>query len=117
MLSKSIIKSTVRPHPAPPALAAGDGDVHLAFLPCYQVVESMRRGLSPQEAAEDAMRRIARRADGFVGAVVAVSVDGRHGGAASGWEFRYSVAAEGGGGSVQTVVVPPLQALPETSEA
>jgi N4-(beta-N-acetylglucosaminyl)-L-asparaginase len=90
--------------------------VHLAFLPCYQVVESMRRGLSPQEAAEDAIHRIARRVDGFVGAVVAVSVDGRHGGAASGWEFRYSVATQGSGGTVQTVVVPPIDSQPATSE-
>lgn len=84
--------------------------MHLAFSPCYQVVESMRRGMAPQAAAEDVILRIARRAPGFVGAVVAVSADGRHGGAAHGWTFRYSVAGGGEGGGVRVVEVPPLDA-------
>lgn len=99
---------------APPSLhlllmPSGDGDAHLAFLPCYQVVESMRAGVPPQAAAEDAIRRIARRVPSFTGAVVAVSRDGRHGGAAHGWKFRYSVARGSGGGvHVEVVEVEPL---------
>ncbi|KAL4859390.1 Protein strawberry notch 1 [Chlorella vulgaris] len=82
--------------------ATGDGDVHLRFLPCYQVVESMRQGLSPTQAAEDAVRRIVRHVPDFVGALVAVSKDGRHGGAAHGWQFAYSVASGASGGVVET---------------
>ena len=83
--------------------------MHLAFLPCYQVVENLRRGMAPTEAAEDAVRRIARRVPSYVGAVVAVSRDGRHGAAAHGWTFVYSVASGGSGGRVETVQVEPLQ--------
>lgn len=68
----------------------------------------MRRGLSPQAAAEEAVRRIARRVPTYVGAVVAVSRDGRHGAAAHGWQFAYSVASAASGGRVETVAVEPL---------
>jgi len=74
-----------------------------------QVVESMRRGMSPTEAAEDAVRRIARRVPTYIGAVVAVDAAGRHGAAAHGWEFRYSVASAGSGGQVEVVVVQPVE--------
>jgi N4-(beta-N-acetylglucosaminyl)-L-asparaginase len=57
------------------------------------------------------MRRIARRVPGFVGAVVAVSKDGRHGGAAVGWRFEYSMAS--GDGAVATVAVNPLNVSPD----
>lgn len=68
----------------------------------------MRRGLSPQAAAEEAVGRIARRVPGYVGAVVAVSRDGRHGAAAHGWQFMYSVVSPASGGQVETVAVEPL---------
>lgn len=91
--------------------ATGDGDVHLRFLPCYQTVENMRRGMGPREAAEEAVGRIAARLGGaYVGAVVALSRDGRHGAAAHGWNFSYSVRDTDSGG-VQVVAVEPL-ALP-----
>lgn len=101
----------VAPHcnSSPIDLPTGDGDTHLAFLPCFTVVELMRQGLSPQEAAEEAMGRMARRRPGYVGAVVAASTDGRHGAAACGWTFAYSVVSPGTGGKVRVVQVPPLQ--------
>lgn len=71
--------------------ATGDGDIMMRFLPCYQVVESMRRGMEPKLAAEDAISRIARKFPNFVGAVFAVSKDGIHAGACHGWTFQYSV--------------------------
>lgn len=72
--------------------ATGDGDTALRFLPCYQVVESMRLGAAPAEAAAEAVARIARRAPGYVGAVVALDVRGRHGAACHGWpRFQYSL--------------------------
>lgn len=142
------------------ASTAGDGDVHIAFLPCQLVVESMRRGMSPKAAAEHAVRRIARRVPSYVGAVVAVSKDGaglglqcggrpwatleqqsctrvpapcradpaalalrlrmpragQHGGAAHGWDFRYSVASAGSGGEVQVFEVPGLPAEEEPAD-
>eukprot|EP00250_Pteridium_aquilinum_P012063 c20488_g1_i1 orf=210-1286(-) len=71
--------------------ATGDGDVMMRFLPCYQVVESMRLGMTPVEAAEDAIARIRRRYPNFIGAIVALNMQGEHGGACHGWTFQYSV--------------------------
>ncbi len=75
--------------------ATGDGDTMLPFLPCYQVVESLRLGWAPQDAAEDALARITALAPGFTGAVFALAADGRHGAAAHNWVFQYTVRAEG----------------------
>ena len=89
--------------------ATGDGDVHLRFLPCFQVVENMRLGMSPQEAAETVIRRIAVRLEGrYTGAVVAVNRRGEHGAAAHGWEFRYSYRDRNSNG-VKVVDVLPLK--------
>ena len=86
--------------------ATGDGDVHLRFLPCYQTVENMRRGMRPREAAEDAVARMVQRVVGYVGAVVAVDKDGNHGAACHGWNFTYAYRdAESEG--VQVVRVAP----------
>ncbi|MCO5597572.1 hypothetical protein L7F22_051651 [Adiantum nelumboides] len=71
--------------------ATGDGDVMMRFLPCYQVVESMRLGLSPGEAAENAISRVRRKYPAFIGAIVALNMQGEHGGACHGWTFQYSV--------------------------
>ena len=75
--------------------ATGDGDIMAPFLPCYQVVESMRLGMSPQAAAEDAIQRIAAVAPHFTGAVFALRADGKHAGACWNWVFQYTVRAEG----------------------
>ncbi|XP_073143630.1 probable isoaspartyl peptidase/L-asparaginase 3 isoform X2 [Henckelia pumila] len=71
--------------------ATGDGDVMMRFLPCYQVVESMRLGMEPKLAAQDAIARIASKYPDFVGAVFAVNKSGAHAGACHGWTFQYSV--------------------------
>ncbi|KAG0460732.1 hypothetical protein HPP92_021029 [Vanilla planifolia] len=71
--------------------ASGDGDIMMRFLPCYQVVESMRQGMEPKHAAAEAISRIARKYPGFVGAVFALDKNGLHAGAAHGWTFQYSV--------------------------
>ncbi|CAL0310993.1 unnamed protein product [Lupinus luteus] len=75
--------------------ATGDGDIMMRFLPCYQVVESMRLGMEPKLAAKDAIARIARKFPGFLGAVVAVNKKGEHAGACHGWTFKYSVMSPG----------------------
>ncbi|XP_038900286.1 probable isoaspartyl peptidase/L-asparaginase 3 isoform X2 [Benincasa hispida] len=71
--------------------ATGDGDIMMRFLPCYQVVESMRLGMKPKDAAKDAISRIARKFPDFVGAIFAVNKNGTHAGACHGWTFQYSV--------------------------
>eukprot|EP00213_Chloropicon_mariensis_P002499 CAMPEP_0197481334 /NCGR_PEP_ID=MMETSP1309-20131121/46623_1 /TAXON_ID=464262 /ORGANISM="Genus nov. species nov., Strain RCC998" /LENGTH=329 /DNA_ID=CAMNT_0043023537 /DNA_START=112 /DNA_END=1098 /DNA_ORIENTATION=- len=52
--------------------ATGDGDVMMRFVPCYQVVESMRQGASPRQAVEDALGRIRRKYPKFQGALLAL---------------------------------------------
>ncbi len=81
------------------AIATGNGDVMMRFLPTYQAVELMREGATPTEAAEAALQRITSKGYRFDGAVVALRKDGAHGAAKRGWadeEFRYAVRnAEG----------------------
>ncbi|KAG0615858.1 hypothetical protein M758_5G071700 [Ceratodon purpureus] len=71
--------------------ATGDGDVMMRFLPCYQAVESMRQGMTPAEAAKDAIDRIRRKFPTFIGAVFAIDKYGIHAGACHGWVFQYTV--------------------------
>ena len=73
----------------------GDGDTMMRFLPCYQVVESMRQGMSPKAAAEDAIARIRRYYPQFLGALIAVRADGTHAGAVNCWQLTYSVRRPG----------------------
>lgn len=75
--------------------ATGDGDIMMRFLPCYQVVESMRLGMEPKLAAKDAISRITRKYPDFIGAVFAVNKVGVHAGACHGWTFQYSVRSPG----------------------
>ena len=51
----------------------------MKFLPSYQVVESMRNGMSPQDATADAIKRIERLYPNFVGAIIAADKLGNHG--------------------------------------
>ena len=46
------------------AVATGDGDVMMRFLPAYQAVENLRQGMSPDAAAADALQRIVKRHPG-----------------------------------------------------
>lgn len=82
--------------------ATGDGDIMMRFLPCYQAVESLRRGMTPTEAAEDAVRRMVRKYPSVQSGLVVVDKDGNHGAAASGWTFTYAYR---GGQMSETVVV------------
>eukprot|EP01097_Dermamoeba_algensis_P008385 TRINITY_DN5587_c0_g1_i1.p1 TRINITY_DN5587_c0_g1~~TRINITY_DN5587_c0_g1_i1.p1 ORF type:complete len:258 (-),score=48.40 TRINITY_DN5587_c0_g1_i1:108-881(-) len=75
------------------AAATGDGDVMMRFLPSFQAVQNMQAGMTPKQAAEDAIRRVLRFYPTFSGGIVAVNKNGQHGGAAHGWAsfFSYSV--------------------------
>lgn len=88
--------------------ATGDGDVMMRFLPCYQVIENLRRGMGPDEAAAEAVGRIVRRYPEAMTGVVVVDAEGNHGGAASGWEFTYAFRG-GDMGEAEVVTVQPLE--------
>ncbi|CAG9791813.1 unnamed protein product [Diatraea saccharalis] len=66
------------------AAATGDGDIMLRFLPSFLAVEEMRRGAMPEEAARVAVNRIADHYPDFMGAVIALTKDGKHGAACHG---------------------------------
>lgn len=89
--------------------ATGDGDIMMRFLPCYQAVENMRQGMSPTEAAEDAVRRMVRKYPEVLSGLVVVDNEGQHGGAASGWMFTYSYRG-GEMNATKEVTVEPVEA-------
>lgn len=81
------------------AVATGNGDVMMRFLPTYHAVELMRGGMEPKAAAEAAIKRITDAGYEISGGVVAVRRDGTHGGAQTGWKdagFSYSVQTAAG---------------------
>jgi N4-(beta-N-acetylglucosaminyl)-L-asparaginase len=89
--------------------ATGDGDIMMRFLPCYQAVENLRRGMTPTEAAEDAVSRMLRRYPRISSGIVVVDNEGEHGAAASGWTFTYSFRG-GTMNATEVVTVLPLDA-------
>ena len=81
------------------AVATGNGDVMMRFLPTYHAVELMRGGMEPKAAAQAAIKRITDAGYDIGGGVVAVRRDGAHGGAKTGWKdnpFSYSVQTAAG---------------------
>ncbi|KAK2591282.1 hypothetical protein QQS21_011034 [Conoideocrella luteorostrata] len=94
--------------------ATGDGDIMMRFLPCYQAVESMRRGMSPLEAAEDAVKRMVEKVPGVHAGVVVMNAKGEHAAAASNWQFSYSFRA-GNMDKAQVVLIDPIAEQKRTS--
>lgn len=89
------------------AAATGDGDVMMRFLPSFLAVESMRHGLTPALAAQVSIERIVERHPDFMGAVIAVNLEGQIGAACHGiGEFPFTVAAQETGGQVELMKVP-----------
>ncbi|KAF5308297.1 hypothetical protein FQR65_LT06290 [Abscondita terminalis] len=73
------------------AVATGDGDVMMRFLPSFLAVEEMRRGATPLEAARVAIRRIRVKYPNFFGAVLVVNRKGQYAAACNGMDlFPYS---------------------------
>jgi len=89
--------------------ATGDGDIMMRFLPCYQAVENLRRGMSPREAAEDAVKRMLRKYPRMSSGIVVLNSRGDHGGAGSGWTFTYSIRG-GMMNATEVITVPPVEA-------
>lgn len=90
------------------AAATGDGDITMRFLPAYQAVENMRRGMTAKAACEDAVRRIMQYYTTFELGLICMAADGSYGAAGHGWTFSYAVAAPSTQGSSETVYVTPL---------
>lgn len=88
--------------------ATGDGDIMMRFLPCYQAVENLRQGMTPTEAAEDAVARMVRKYPDVSSGLVVVDTEGNHGGAASGWTFTYAFRG-GSMNETKVVTVQPLE--------
>lgn len=87
--------------------ATGDGDIMMRFLPCYQALENLRQGMTPKQAAADAVRRMVRKYPAVSSGIVVVNNKGEHGGAGSGWTFTYSFRG-GNMNETQVVTVPPI---------
>ncbi|GIY84509.1 n(4)-(Beta-N-acetylglucosaminyl)-L-asparaginase, partial [Caerostris extrusa] len=60
------------------AAATGDGDVMLRFVPSYNTVENMRRGMNPTAAAQDSIKRIIAKYPSFSGAIIAATMKGEY---------------------------------------
>ncbi|KAF5270069.1 hypothetical protein FQA39_LY08481 [Lamprigera yunnana] len=74
------------------AVATGDGDTMMRFLPSFLTVEEMRRGANATRAAQIAIQRITNRYPNFFGAVLATNVYGEYGAACNGMEsFPFSM--------------------------
>ncbi|PNS18682.1 hypothetical protein CAC42_5221 [Sphaceloma murrayae] len=95
--------------------ATGDGDIMMRFLPCYQAVENLRQGMTPQAAAEDAVKRMLRKYPDTSSGIVVTDNKGNHGAAASGWTFTY--AFRGASMNATTVItVSPVNPAPPAQQ-
>ena len=80
------------------AAATGKGEEVIKVCGSFLVVENMRHGMSPQEACEDAVKRIMKRHKGkpdFQDAFVALNKKGEYGAAAIQQGFQYALYFKG----------------------
>ncbi|XP_017003849.2 putative N(4)-(beta-N-acetylglucosaminyl)-L-asparaginase GD10667 [Drosophila takahashii] len=80
------------------AVATGDGDVLMRFLPSLRAVEAMRAGKTPAQAVESVIQRIRKHIDRFEGALIAVDRFGNYSAACHGvvylkQSFRFIVSS------------------------
>ncbi|XP_029636240.1 N(4)-(Beta-N-acetylglucosaminyl)-L-asparaginase [Octopus sinensis] len=78
------------------AVATGNGDVMMRFLPSFHVVLLMQEGLSPTEATRKALLPIIKKYPNFHGALIAATITG-----------EYGAACHNFGGSVDYAVTNP----------
>ncbi|XP_050505989.1 N(4)-(Beta-N-acetylglucosaminyl)-L-asparaginase [Diabrotica virgifera virgifera] len=75
------------------AVATGDGDIMMRFLPSFLAVEKLRDGASPSKAAIIAIARIAEKYRTFFGGIVVVDKKGNVGAACNGMDkFPFTIA-------------------------
>jgi N4-(beta-N-acetylglucosaminyl)-L-asparaginase len=82
------------------AAATGQGELMIQTLGCFLVVELMRQGKSPQEACEEAVKRVIRRATtagltDYQAGFIAINKQGQHGAYAVVKGFNYALFQEG----------------------
>ena len=80
------------------AAATGLGEEVLKTTGSFLVVELMRQGRSPQEACEEALKRVIKRHNGnpdFQIGYIALRKDGEIGSACLKWSFEYALAKNG----------------------
>ena len=92
------------------AAATGDGDITMRFLPAYQAVENMRRGMDPTAACIDAVKRIEKYYPKFELGLICVDTQGRYGAASHGWTFTYCAASNNTSGVTVCTKVNPMDA-------
>lgn len=86
------------------AVATGDGDIMMRFLPTFTAVEAMRSGKTPKEAADEAVNRIIKHYKDFAGAVIAVNRLGQYAAACYGMpEFPFVISSPAEAIAVKTV--------------
>jgi len=89
------------------AVATGDGDIMMRFLPTHSAVLYMKNGMSPTDACTEPLKEIARYYPNYQGALLCVTANGTHGGGAYGWTFQYSFRNLETNGS-QVITVNPI---------
>lgn len=73
----------------------------MRFLPSFLAVEEMRRGSTPTEAAQVAIRRVASVFPGFFGGIIVVDKNENVGAACHGMDrFPYSIASSSIGDAI-----------------
>lgn len=86
------------------AVATGDGDIIMRFLPTFTAVEAMRMGTPPAVAAVMSIKRIVRHYSDFSGAIVVTDRFGNYSAACAGMpSFPFCVANANGKTEVKHV--------------
>lgn len=85
------------------AVATGDGDILMRFLPSFLAVELMRNGKTPQEAGNESLHRIKRRYKFVKGALVVMDRWGNYSASCVGFVdgFPYMVSDLWGGSRIE----------------
>lgn len=96
--------------------ATGLGENVMRYCGSFLVVELMRQGLSPEEACEQALRRMTRQdpaGEALSVSFIALDQRGRWGSASAGQSFQYAVTTRGGTKLVDSPGLGDLRAVPE----
>ena len=76
------------------AAATGMGEKVIMFSGSFLIVENMRRGMSPQKACEEVVKRMISKGEKEWVGFVALNKQGEYGAASLGKEFPYAIFSE-----------------------
>ncbi len=76
------------------AAATGMGEKIMMFCGSFLIVENMRRGMSPQKACEEVIKRMISRGEKEWVGFIALNKQGEYGAASLGKEFPYAISSE-----------------------